>query len=544
MGATYADSVGIGWGDEQCKSAETSVSQNMAAAENKPDAQDVGKDGIGGDKISNGSRNSKMLLGDNEKKIRNSAKKSDGDGRSCSKSPHSNGEGSNGDDDDIPRPEPATGNSTPLPNVHTVTITAEDVTSSSSVISIVDPWVPRIRNNDEYLQRGLDFSPKDGAKQNGDNNSKSNNDGVVAPPILIGDVGATRLAEALSTNTRLLYLNLSRNDIGVEGGVALAKCLYSSGKSKTVLRDVKLSHNRICNEGAMAFGQALRYNTSVMELKLTNCEITLDGVLALMEGLDQNEKLKRLVLVDNIKNLSGVEMRTLVTSVGRVLRSEKSSLEVLEMHSSTLPVMAMNNFDRLSRYNLLYLKCSMYGVDGTSLNSADRLTNHRLRTLTLPGNDPPSLPGRGDSAIGKLNVQPIHELRKILQFNNLYRPILQLRDILNSPLALAEASLSLPVKLPPHLQRDVHSGALVGLLPPVSFNSPPRRLLPQATQSSVGMDYKLMPRVLSFVCGEGSLDTIWNVIRYRPDIFCCAGTGMIVKCAPCSSLGGAGCCIS
>ena len=104
-----------------------------------------------------------MLMSDNEKKSRNSSKKSE---RSCSKSPHSNGEGSNGDIDDIPRPEPAAGNSTPLPNVHTVTITAEDVTSSSSVISIVDPWVPRIRNNDEYLQRGLDFSPKDGAKQN------------------------------------------------------------------------------------------------------------------------------------------------------------------------------------------------------------------------------------------------------------------------------------------------------------------------------------------------------------------------------------------
>ena len=28
------------------------------------------------------------------------------------------------------------------------------------MISIVDPWVPRIRNNDEYLQRGLDFTLK------------------------------------------------------------------------------------------------------------------------------------------------------------------------------------------------------------------------------------------------------------------------------------------------------------------------------------------------------------------------------------------------
>ena len=41
-----------------------------------------------------------------------------------------------------------------------INITDESSISQTEVdgVSIVDPWVPRIANNDEYLQLGLDFS--------------------------------------------------------------------------------------------------------------------------------------------------------------------------------------------------------------------------------------------------------------------------------------------------------------------------------------------------------------------------------------------------
>jgi hypothetical protein len=41
----------------------------------------------------------------------------------------------------------------------------------------------------------------------------------------VGDCGAKRLAIALSCNNLLLYLNLSNNRIGVEGGKAIARSL-------------------------------------------------------------------------------------------------------------------------------------------------------------------------------------------------------------------------------------------------------------------------------------------------------------------------------
>ncbi|KAL7539607.1 hypothetical protein ACHAXR_010224 [Thalassiosira sp. AJA248-18] len=522
-------------------------------------------------------------------------------------------DGSSSDDANDAGNECKQNNGKMKPHVQTITITADDI-ASAFVSSIVDPWVPRIRNDDEYLHRGLDFSPKsinsssgsmlsnekedvdeeeqspaDGSSNNvdsedgnscnnvqsktesNDNNQKLNQD----IDLLVGDIGATRLSEALVHNTRLLYLNLSRSNIGIDGGVALAKCLYSRittsttksssssplFKSKTVIRVLNLSHNQISNEGAMEFAQTLRYNKSLKELKLSNNGISLAGILALLEGLELNKKLIRLGLNDNIKNLtcSGEEVAGVVQSVGRVLRKgckDRTALEVLEMHH-TNNGMTRDNFDGLSNDDVLCLRCAMYGIDAPCHrkigNKILLLKNHRFRKLTLPptGGGDHNGDGRGNNPMNK-NDPSIQQLRQIFQFNNFYRPILQLHDILKSPLAQAEASLSVSIKLPHHLQRDANSGALIGLLPP-SFNinkQPPSSVLPQSPQtllpSSVGMEYKLMPKVLSFVFSQCSLDTCWNVIRYRPDIFCCSRPGVVVECAPCAFMrgGGDGCCIS
>ena len=104
-----------------------------------------------------------------------------------------------------------------------------------------------IRNNDEYLQRGLDFSSEkssvvvDGTEE-GDGSSKENDPCTS----LVVNIGATYLSNALLHNTHLLCLNISLNDIGCDGGMTLAQCLnYLSDttfQSRTALRVLYVSH--------------------------------------------------------------------------------------------------------------------------------------------------------------------------------------------------------------------------------------------------------------------------------------------------------------
>jgi len=322
--------------------------------------------------------------------------------------------------------------------------------------------------------------------------------------------------------------------------MSLAKCLYSqiTSKSKTVLRVINLCHNQISNEGAVAFGLALRYNASLKELKLSDNGITSEGLLAVLEGMQFNTRMKRLSLVDNVKNLANEEMTKIVEHVANVLRrgrNGESALEVMEMHNTPLDGKgaANDNFDGASEDDVWAIMCSLYIEVGEEV----KLKNHRLRVLTLPGTSSGS-EFRDDGQAG--SKKPVHRLRRILGFNAFYRPILQLHDIINSPLAQAEGVLGVPIKLPQHLKRDVHHGALIALLPSSKSKSS------RASSSSGGMECKLMPGVLSFMCGECTLDTIWNTIRYRPDIFYFAGASSMavaVECAPCGSVGD-GCCIS
>lgn len=216
-----------------------------------------------------------------------------------------------------------------------------------------------------------------------------------------------------------------------------------------------------------------------------------------------------------------------------------------------------DNFDGLSKEEAWSLKCSIYYgfdakdslMDAICLSNVEKMTNHRFRTLTLPGGGDGN--DNGGDGHRNNNKRFVNQLRRMLQFNTFYRPILQLHDILNSPLAQTEAALSVQIKLPHQFQRDVYSGALIALLPssfPTTQSN--KRAPPSSSSSSVGMEYTLMPKVLAFACSECTLDTLWNVIRYRPDVFCCVGAGRtVVECAPCSAFmrggrWGDGCCIS
>ena len=116
------------------------------------------------------------------------------------------------------------------------------------------------------------------------------------------------------------------------------------------------------------------------------------------------------------------------------------------------------------------------------------------------------------------------ELQRLLGFNSFYRPVLELHDQVRANKTSDDATTSYVTHPIHYLQRDLETGALIGLLPSSSSSSLAR---------STGIGYKLMPRVIAFVGRKCILETVYNLVRYRPDMFrCCvqSDTSRTVEC--------------
>jgi Ran GTPase-activating protein (RanGAP) involved in mRNA processing and transport len=117
----------------------------------------------------------------------------------------------------------------------------------------------------------------------------------------IRDYGARILAQNLLDNATLQVLNLRCNDIGIGGGEALAALLIKSGGSgNTSLVELNLASNRISNDGAFAFGAALRHpDTQIGRLDLSKNSIEDEGLVAVARGMEDNQLLAQLRLWGN-----------------------------------------------------------------------------------------------------------------------------------------------------------------------------------------------------------------------------------------------------
>lgn len=62
----------------------------------------------------------------------------------------------------------------------------------------------------------------------------------------------------------------------------------------TGLKHLDLSWNGFGNEGALALGEALKFNTTLVHLNLNNNRITNEGVGMLSRGLEHNDTLQIL----------------------------------------------------------------------------------------------------------------------------------------------------------------------------------------------------------------------------------------------------------
>ena len=111
----------------------------------------------------------------------------------------------------------------------------------------------------------------------------------------ISDVGAVALAQALRHNSTLKYVHLSNNSISDAGAVALAQALHHN----STLEYVHLSNNSISDAGAVALAQALHHNSTLRWLDLSNNSISDAGAVALAQALHHNSTLLGLDLSGN-----------------------------------------------------------------------------------------------------------------------------------------------------------------------------------------------------------------------------------------------------
>ena len=109
----------------------------------------------------------------------------------------------------------------------------------------------------------------------------------------ISDTGAVALAQALRDNSTLLWLDLSNNNISDGGAVALAQALHHN----STLNGLDLSNNNISDAGAVALAQALHHNSTLELLNLYgNDAIGKEGTHQLLQALTVNTSIESLIL--------------------------------------------------------------------------------------------------------------------------------------------------------------------------------------------------------------------------------------------------------
>jgi len=105
--------------------------------------------------------------------------------------------------------------------------------------------------------------------------------------------GIYTIMEHLLENNKLKVLDLSANEISVEGCAAIAKLLKQEG---CVLEGLQLANNKAGDLGAKAIAQAIAVNKSLCYLDFTHNNIHDDGLSRLAESLDINNKLEIIKL--------------------------------------------------------------------------------------------------------------------------------------------------------------------------------------------------------------------------------------------------------
>ena len=199
------------------------------------------------------------------------------------------------------------------------------------------------------------------------------------------------LCLALRVNTSLTSLDLSNNSIGDEGASSLSDAL----RVNTSLTSLNLPGNSIGDEGASSLSEALRVNTSLTSLDLSNNSIGVEGASSLSEALRVNTSLTSLNLRYNPIGGEGA------SSLSEALRVN-TSLTTLYLFLNSIGDEGASSLSEALRVNTsltsLDLSNNSIGVEGASSLSEALRVNTSLTSLNLRYNP---ISGEGASSLSE-----------------------------------------------------------------------------------------------------------------------------------------------
>ena len=234
--------------------------------------------------------------------------------------------------------------------------------------------------------------------------------------IRMSNITVATFSEFLKNNICLLELNLSKNNIGRNGIIAIAKAIQVN----TLLQKFDISECQVADDGAAAISDSLKCNHSLQELKLSQNNITSDGAKKIAEAIQVNKMLQKLDISYNRISDDGA------ASISDSLKINKS-LQVLNMSYNKICSSGAKKIAEAIQVNLALHTLYLHRSPVT--NAADALAfnlavlngvhlNNTLMELTLSkvyGNDETLVSGEVEKINKQRTKQRISKLEMLMK---------------------------------------------------------------------------------------------------------------------------------
>lgn len=122
---------------------------------------------------------------------------------------------------------------------------------------------------------------------------------------------ADAMVPFLSTNTHFSVFKLNNNGLGIFGGTVLSKALLENAKrckeqgKESSLRVIVCGRNRLENGSAPYWAEAFAAHGNLLEVRMPQNGIRMEGIKAIADGLSKCPTLQVLDLQDNTATKSG-----------------------------------------------------------------------------------------------------------------------------------------------------------------------------------------------------------------------------------------------
>ena len=188
-------------------------------------------------------------------------------------------------------------------------------------INISNHW-PFTSSEDSLERRMHPCSTQTGAKMFANYFSNHSTNGLTSLNLAeqrLLDMGATLLFDSLMDNSVMLVLNLSGNQLTDDCCDSLRYYLSRKGCG---LECIKLSHNRITDQGCLHIAHSLRLNSNLRSLSLDHNLIENSGLQALFDVVSFNFSLSALYTFNNLADDSRAEVLVAMRAANNAISEE------------------------------------------------------------------------------------------------------------------------------------------------------------------------------------------------------------------------------